>query len=108
MVQCWASLRRNSLGLEGFHFTQVTVDPPLLGRRYIGAIMNGKKHGRGVCWYAENGVQVGKYSGDFAEGCRHGIGTFTYVDGSVYVGEFRLGRSLRLNPPRLTTPLPHS
>ena len=73
--------------------------------RYIGALLNGRKHGRGICWYFDDvGRPAGKYSGFFAEGRRHGTGNFEYTDGSVYNGEFNNGRCAppsrdRIRPP---------
>ncbi len=62
-------------------------------RRYIGALFNGLKHGRGICWYYDDhGQSAGKYAGEFAHGRRDGGGTFEYTDGSVYIGRFSQGR----------------
>lgn len=55
------------------------------GCSYSGQLVNGQRHGHGVCWYP-NGCT---YVGFWMAGKRHGIGRMTYADrGGVYEGEW--------------------
>ena len=45
--------------------------------------MQGKKHGKGKCKYADNSTYIGDYKDDK----RHGKGSFEWPDGRKYTGE---------------------
>lgn len=54
--------------------------------RYEGEWHDGKKHGKGVCTFADGS----SYDGEWRRGREHGQGTLTYPDGGKYVGEFQV------------------
>ena len=57
------------------------------GRKYLGELKDGYRHGQGsFTWF--NGD---KYVGEFKNGLLNGKGTYTNPDGSKYVGEFKDG-----------------
>ena len=57
------------------------------GDKFMGDILNGKKHGRGIYTWA-NGSE---YNGEWYDDRQQGHGSFTYTTGSKYVGEFARG-----------------
>ena len=54
------------------------------GSTYVGATLNGKRHGQGKETYAVGG----SYSGEFKEDLRHGNGEMVFATGAVYQGEW--------------------
>ena len=56
--------------------------------RYVGQLVNGKRHGRGVMYY-EGGH---KYDGEWRDDKRSGKGVLTMSDGGRYDGEWKDGK----------------
>ena len=54
------------------------------GDKYVGEIKDGKKHGRGIYYYANGN----RYEGDFLNDKFHGTGTFYWFDGAKDVGSY--------------------
>lgn len=50
---------------------------------YIGSFVNGKKHGKGKCFFADKKI----YSGEWKDDKMDGYGIYTWPSGSVYEGE---------------------
>jgi len=82
------------------------------GDKYVGVIIDGKRHGKGMLtrtngdkykgeykYDKENGqgtynfANGNKYVGEFKDGKRHGQGTFTWSDGGVYEGQYKNGKT---------------
>ncbi len=61
----------------------VTLNLPN-GDKYVGEIKDGKKHGRGIYYYANGN----RYEGDFLNDKFHGTGTFYWFDGAKDVGSY--------------------
>ncbi len=58
--------------------------------RYIGEIVNGKRHGKGTMYYSEEDeFNRVKYEGEYKDDKRHGKGVFTWKDGQKYDGEWK-------------------
>ena len=55
---------------------------------YVGAFVDGKRHGHGVFSYADGA----KYVGDFFEDQKHGQGVYAFEDGSAFRGAFERDR----------------
>lgn len=65
-----------------------TYDAPE-GENYVGQYSkDGKRHGRGVCDFA-NGS---RYEGEYMDGAMHGQGMFRWSDGKRYVGQYNCGK----------------
>ena len=81
------------------------------GDKYVGVIIDGKRHGKGMLtrtngdkykgeykYDKENGqgtynfANGNKYIGEFKDGKRHGLGKFTIADGSIYEGKYKDGK----------------
>jgi hypothetical protein len=60
---------------------------------YVGAFVDGKRHGHGVFSYADGA----KYVGDFFEDQKHGQGVYAFEDGSAFRGAFE--RDKPVTPP---------
>lgn len=79
--------------------------------KYVGQIVNGKRHGRGVLMYANGNRYEGnfaygefchrgvffyangdRYEGDFAYNKHHGRGVLTFANGDKYEGDFAYGK----------------
>jgi hypothetical protein len=58
------------------------------GDLYVGAVLNGVPHGKGVKTWP-NGH---RYEGDWNNGEREGKGTYTWPSGESYKGEWRKGK----------------
>ena len=56
------------------------------GKYYIGEILNGKPHGKGIK-YNKNGNII--YEGECINGKAEGNGKYIYEDGSFYIGEWK-------------------
>ena len=57
--------------------------------RYVGAVLNGKPHGRGVLTYHANDEKGrSKYEGTFVDGMRAGHGVMTWTNGNKYDGRW--------------------
>jgi hypothetical protein len=59
------------------------------GSIYVGDIVNGAPHGRGVMVWANDTAR--RYEGYWQNGLLHGQGTLVWTNGHYYVGEFRNG-----------------
>ena len=55
------------------------------GDRYEGEYHDGKRHGKGVFYYADNGEV---YDGEWKNNLLHGFGTYKYSNGDTYEGEW--------------------
>jgi hypothetical protein len=55
------------------------------GARYVGDVVNGKRHGRGVLTLADGEI----YEGEFRDDKKSGKGVLTLTDGARYDGEFK-------------------
>lgn len=97
-----------SLGMDEISFCKFELD----GSCYEGELLNGLRHGKGMCGYWNGSLYVGEfrkgvehglgelrdatgaliYRGEFEHGKICGHGTFYYADGSVYRGEMREGQ----------------
>ena len=64
------------------------------GKIYVGTIVDGKRHGKGVIFCAKGKV----YEGEMLSNERNGVGVEIYERGNFYVGNFvdnkRFGRGL--------------
>ena len=58
------------------------------GNYYIGKIVDGKMHGKGIMYYKNNSIM---YDGDFVDNKFEGNGKFIYDDGIYYIGQFVKG-----------------
>ena len=58
------------------------------GDEFVGAFVNGMKHGYGGMRYATTGDV---YEGQWANNRKHGIGKTIYPDGTTWEGEYRDG-----------------
>jgi hypothetical protein len=61
--------------------------------KYVGAFVDGKRHGHGVFSYADGA----KYVGEFFEDEKHGQGVYAFEDGSAFRGAFE--RDKPVTPP---------
>ncbi len=61
--------------------------------KYVGEIVNGKRHGKGVMYYIdEDKYNRVKYDGEWKDDKRHGHGVLIWKNGEKYDGEFKNGQ----------------
>ncbi len=59
---------------------------------YVGEIVNGKRHGKGVMYYGiGDKLHRVKYDGEWKDDMHHGHGVINYDNGTKYEGEFKKG-----------------
>ncbi|KAH0789415.1 radial spoke head 10 B-like isoform X3 [Histomonas meleagridis] len=58
---------------------------------YTGEWLNGKFHGKGICYFGEEGCHH-RYEGEFVSGEREGHGIMYYPNGNIYDGEWHHGK----------------
>eukprot|EP00605_Chrysophyceae_sp_TOSAG23-4_P000385 GSChrysophyteH1.ASY1.ANO1.441.1 assembled CDS len=95
----------DDVDFRGSHYDEQT------GEVYEGGWHNGRRHGRGVCLYADgsmyegqwsNGKECGHgvlmigdrkvlYTGEWMDGLMHGNGTYNFFNGDRYQGDWREG-----------------
>ena len=59
------------------------------GDYYIGQILEGKKHGKGILYYKNGNI---KYDGDFISDKFEGDGKYIYENGEYYIGQWLDGK----------------
>jgi hypothetical protein len=69
---------------DGLAVGKDTIDFLAKGERFIGDLVDGRPHGRGV-WTYRSGA---RYEGEFQKGKREGKGNYLYATGRRYEGDF--------------------
>ena len=60
------------------------------GEIYIGDILKGLKHGKGIMYYNRKGEnEIMRYEGDFKNDIKEGKGIYYYNNGDRYEGDFK-------------------